>query len=156
MKDSMRSGRRVMFNQEDDFLMLESDDEDKQQKAVRTTSRVPGTFGRRNREKGSTLPAYHKKVTADLDSDDEMMLEMREQGYSDRQIADRLAKEGRVRYDMKSIATRVYRIKDAQSKHVDYLLKEGYVEWKMDDVSILPPLYLSDSNLYHWRHTNKV
>ena len=97
-------------------------------------SRVPGTFGRRNRRKGESLPAYHKRVSHELDSDDELMMQMRENGFTDRQIADRLAKDGRVRYDQKSISTRIMRIKLAQANNVDILLREGYKEWEIDDV----------------------
>jgi hypothetical protein len=99
------------------------------------SSRVPGTFGRRGHRKGETLPAYHKRVSHELDSDDELMMAMREKGFSDRQIADRLAKEGRVRYDQKSISTRIMRIRLAQAGNVDFLLKEGYKEWEFEDVS---------------------
>jgi hypothetical protein len=102
---------------------------------TKPSSRVPGTFGRRNRKKGDTLPAYHKRVSHELDSDDEMMMEMRDKGFSDRQIADKLAKEGRVRYDQKSISTRIMRIRLAQADNVDFLLKEGYKEWEFENVS---------------------
>jgi hypothetical protein len=103
---------------------------------TKPSSRVPGTFGRRNRQKGDTLPAYHKRVTHELDSDDELMMEMRDKGYSDRQIADRLAKDGRIRYDQKSISTRIMRIRLAQAENVDFLLKEGYKEWEFQDVCL--------------------
>lgn len=62
------------------------------------------------------------------------MLEMREKGYSDRQIAEKLVKDGRVRYDQKSISTRIMRIRLAQAENVDYLLQEGIKEWKLEDV----------------------
>ena len=62
-------------------------------------------------------------------------MKMREKGYSDRQIADKLAKDGRVRYDPKSISTRIMRIKLAQAINVDEQLKEGYKEWEFEDVS---------------------
>jgi hypothetical protein len=105
--------------------------------SAKPTSRVPGTFGRRNRKKGETLPAYHKRVTHELDSDDELMMAMREKGFSDRQIADKLAKDGRVRYDQKSISTRIMRIRLAQAENVDFLLREGFKEWEFEDVSII-------------------
>jgi len=98
-------------------------------------SRAPGGFGKRGHRKGETLPAYHKRVSHELDSDDELMMEMREKGFSDRQIADKLAKDGRVRYDQKSISTRIMRIRLAQAAHIDFMLKEGYKEWEFDDVS---------------------
>ncbi|KAF1842505.1 uncharacterized protein K460DRAFT_359104 [Cucurbitaria berberidis CBS 394.84] len=100
-------------------------------------ARKPGTFGHRDRRKGETLPAYHKRVSHELDSDDELMMEMREKGFSDRQIADKLAKDGRVRYDQKSISTRIMRIRLAQAENVDFLLKEGYKEWGFDDDCLL-------------------
>ncbi|KAB2106111.1 hypothetical protein AG0111_0g5821 [Alternaria gaisen] len=100
-------------------------------------SRVPGTFGRHNRRKGESLPAYHKRVSHELDSDDELMMQMREKGFSDRQIADKLAKDGRVRYDQKSISTRIMRIRLAQADNVDFLLKEGYKEWEYADDELL-------------------
>lgn len=104
--------------------------------SVAPSSRVPGTFGRRGHRKGDSLPAYHKRVSHELDSDDELMMAMRDKGFSDRQIADKLAKEGRVRYDQKSISTRIMRIRLAQAENVDFLLKEGYKEWEFQDVSV--------------------
>jgi hypothetical protein len=104
---------------------------------TKLSSRVPGTFGRRGRKKSETLPAYHKRVSHELDSDDELMLAMREKGFSDRQIAEKLAKDGRVRYDQKSISTRIMRIRLAQADNVDFLLREGYKEWEFEDVSSL-------------------
>lgn len=128
-----RTRRSVGGNEDDpsDDFILEDDTPYLQTKP---TSRVPGTFGRRGHRKGDTLPAYHKRVSHELDSDDELMMEMREKGYSDRQIADKLAKEGRVRYDQKSISTRIMRIRLAQAGNVDFLLKEGYKEWEFEDV----------------------
>lgn len=90
------------------------------------------------REKRERLPAYHKRVSATLDSDDELMLDMREKGYSDRQIAQKLAKNGRVRYDQKSISTHTMRIRLAQAENFDFLLRKGYKEWEFEDVSRYP------------------
>jgi hypothetical protein len=130
-KAAERAALRSKFDEGDALILREEGD----QLSYSAPSRVPGTFGRRNREKGSTLPAYHKKVSHELDSDDELMMDMREKGYSDRQIADKLTKDGRIRYDQKSIATRISRIRIAQAEHVDYLLKEGYKEWRLQDVN---------------------
>jgi hypothetical protein len=109
------------------------------------TSRIPGTFGRRHRArqdgKNDPLLAYHKKVSAELDSDDELIMTMREKGFSDKQISDKLAKDGRIRYDQKSISTRIARIRLAQAEHVDYLLEEGYKEWQYDDDVLLLQAY---------------
>lgn len=102
---------------------------------VPSPSRIPGTFGRKDRKQGESLPAYHKRVSHELDSDDELMMSMREKGFSDRQIADKLDTDGRVSYDVKSISTRIMRIRLAQAANVDFLIKEGYKEWKFEDVS---------------------
>jgi hypothetical protein len=125
-----RSAMRTQADNAKAFILEEDD-----ALTSRPSSRVPGTFGRWNRKNGETLPAYHKRVSHELDSDDELMMEMREKGFSDRQIADKLAKDGRVRYDQKSISTRIMRIRLAQADNVDFLLREGYKEWEFDDVS---------------------
>ncbi|KAI8937092.1 hypothetical protein NX059_006307 [Plenodomus lindquistii] len=101
------------------------------------TSRVLGTFGRRQPMKGDCLPAYHKRVTAILDTDDQLMMDMRDLGYGDKAIADRVAKNGGIRYDPKSISTRIMRIRLAQAANVDFLLSEGYKEWELEDDNIL-------------------
>ncbi|KNG49572.1 hypothetical protein DDE82_004139 [Stemphylium lycopersici] len=119
----------IRFQPDDTAFIL---DEDNGFLNKRTT-RVPGTFGRRNRRKGESLPAHHKRVSHELDSDDELMMQMREKGFNDRQIAEKLAKDGRVRYDQKSISTRIMRIRLAQAENVEFLLREGYKEWKFED-----------------------
>ncbi|KAH9871817.1 hypothetical protein J1614_006074 [Plenodomus biglobosus] len=101
------------------------------------SSRIFGTFGRRDRVKGDCLPAYHKRVVAILDSDDQLLMDMREGGFSDRSIADRLAQNGGIRYDPKSISTRIMRIRLAQAANVDFLLAEGYKEWEIQDDNLL-------------------
>ncbi|KAJ8117355.1 hypothetical protein OPT61_g1427 [Boeremia exigua] len=105
------------------------------------SSRVVGRFGRHDRLKGETLPAYHKRVSADLNPDDKLMLEMRERGFSDRQIAEKLKKDGRTRYDQKTISTRIMRIRLAQAERFDILLQEGLEEWQMDDDQRLVQAY---------------
>lgn len=129
-KAAERAALRTKVEAANSFL-LEEEGETIQSYAPR----VPGTWGRRQREDGTTLPAYHKKITHDLDADDELMLEMREKGFSDKQIAEKLAKDGSVRYDTKSVSTRIARIRQAQACHVDWLLEEGYMEWRLEDVS---------------------
>ncbi|KAF1933077.1 uncharacterized protein M421DRAFT_1638 [Didymella exigua CBS 183.55] len=134
---SKLTGVRIKAEGSESFLL----DEDTNPLAHHTSSRVFGTFGRRGREKGESLPAYHKRVSATLDSDDELMLDMREKGFSDRQISEKLAKDGRVRYDQKSISTRIMRIRLAQAENFDFLLREGYKEWGFEDDQHLAQAY---------------
>ncbi|KAF2204982.1 hypothetical protein GQ43DRAFT_363423 [Delitschia confertaspora ATCC 74209] len=131
-----KAALRTQFEEDNSFTLNEDDDI-----ITRPTSRDPGSFGRRNRQTGSTLPAYHKKVSHELDSDDELMVTMRDKGYTDQQIADRLAREGRCRYDRKSIGTRIGCIKLAQAAHIDRLLEEGYKVWEFEDDQLLMKAY---------------
>jgi flagellar biosynthesis GTPase FlhF len=80
------------------------------------------------------MAAYNRKVTVTPDSIDALMLEMREKGFSDQQISGKLAKDCGVVYNVKSISTRIMRIRLAQTENTDFLLKEGSKEWQFEDV----------------------
>jgi len=75
-----------------------------------------------------------KKITADLDSEDEIILNMKGEGYGDVQIAEHLSKQNRVQYDHKTIATRFIRIKRAISARQDERLEEGLTDWHEGEV----------------------
>lgn len=60
---------------------------------------------KRKRTQG-VRPAIAKKVTVDLDSDDDMIVRMKEADYGEKDIAKRLADAGRVTYNPKTIGTR--------------------------------------------------
>ncbi|KAF2016282.1 hypothetical protein BU24DRAFT_480872 [Aaosphaeria arxii CBS 175.79] len=122
------------------FVLLDDGPTDEGKKSQ--PSRALGTFGRR-----PNLPriSHTRRITAELDSDDELIITMRDKGYSDQQIADHLSKEGRTRYERKSVATRIGRIKLAQAKNIDNLLEQGLKEWKYeDDVRLLEAYALAD------------
>ncbi|KAF2997671.1 hypothetical protein E8E13_005928 [Curvularia kusanoi] len=96
-----------------------------------------GAINRDNRNRATT----HRRVTADLSSDDKRMLEMRDDGYNDRQIRDKLIEEGRIHYDTKSISTRIMRIRLAQAENHDVQLEQGYKEWQQEDDQLLVQAY---------------
>jgi hypothetical protein len=100
-----------------------------------------------DRKKGDSLPAYHRKVTVSLDEVDLLMLEMREKRFSDQQISEKLAKDCQVKYNVKTISTRISRIRLAQAENMDFQLKEGYKEWQFEDVFVIP-LISSKSETY--------
>jgi hypothetical protein len=144
---SERAAIRSRVANSDTLLLLEGPEALLNDAAsTKTVSRVPGKFGRRDRSPGTdALSSYSKKITANLDSDDELIMNMRDKGFSDAQISDRLAKEGRVRYDRKSISTRIGRIKVAQGELVDQLLADRYKEWDMaDDLKLMQAYELAD------------
>ncbi|KAF1987200.1 hypothetical protein K402DRAFT_462917 [Aulographum hederae CBS 113979] len=81
--------------------------------------------------------ALPKKITADLDSEDEIILRMKQDGYSDFNIAEKLAQEGRIRYDHKTISTRYNRIKIAIGARKDEQLDAELTDWHEGEDEIL-------------------
>lgn len=79
-------------------------------------------------------PAVAKKVTADLDSDDEMIVRMKEARYLEKDIAQALISQGRTAYNPKTIGTRWRRIKAALQKRQDDLLDADLTDWHEGDV----------------------
>ena len=82
-------------------------------------------------------PAVPKKVTADLDSDDELIVRMKEARYREKDIADRLQEEGRIKYNQKTIGTRWVRIRRALQQRQDELLDSQQADWHNGDVGHL-------------------
>ncbi|KAJ9610494.1 hypothetical protein H2200_005271 [Cladophialophora chaetospira] len=82
-------------------------------------------------------PAVAKKVTADLDSDDEMIVRMKEARYLEKDIAQALINQGRTAYNPKTIGTRWRRIKAALQKRQDDLLDADLTDWHDGDDDVL-------------------
>jgi hypothetical protein len=79
-------------------------------------------------------PAVAKKVTANLDSDDELIVRMKNAKYLEKDIAERLAKEGRINYHPKTIGTRWARIKKMLQRVQDEMLDDELTDWHDGDV----------------------
>lgn len=81
-----------------------------------------------------------------MDSDDELIVKMKEEKFTDKQIAARLREEGRVNYHYKTIGSRWARIKRALEKKNDQDLDDQLTDWHEGDVSqrALPPRKLAD------------
>lgn len=69
-----------------------------------------------------------------MDSDDELIVQMKQARYLEKDIADRLKAEGRTNYASKSIGTRWARIKQVLQIKQDDLLDEDMSEWHEGDV----------------------
>ncbi|OCT49106.1 hypothetical protein CLCR_04939 [Cladophialophora carrionii] len=82
-------------------------------------------------------PAVAKKVTADLDSDDELIVRMKEARYLEKDIAKALVDQGRTAYNPKTIGTRWRRIKAALQKRQDDLLDADLTDWHEGDDDVL-------------------
>lgn len=76
-----------------------------------------------------------KKVSADMDSDDEIIYNMKNAKYLERDIAKRLADEGRMNYNPKTIGTRWARLKKVMQKQQDAMLDADLTDWHEGDVS---------------------
>ncbi len=72
---------------------------------------------------------------AELDSDDEIIFSMKNAKFLEKDIAKRLADEGRTVYNPKTIGTRWARLKKAMQAKQDKLLDEGLTDWHDGDVS---------------------
>ena len=81
-------------------------------------------------------PAIAKKVTADLDSDDDMIIRMKNAKHLEKDIAQRLADEGRIAYNPKTIGTRHARIMRALQQQQDDLLDAELTDWHDGDVRL--------------------
>jgi hypothetical protein len=81
-------------------------------------------------------PALPKKVTAELDSDDELIVRMKQAKYQEKEIAQRLIDEGRTNYHPKTIGTRWARLKKAMQLRNDELLDQDLTDWHDGDVSL--------------------
>ncbi len=77
-----------------------------------------------------------KKVVWDLDSDDEIIVQMKQEKYTDKEVVERLIKEGRTKYHHKTISSRWVRLKRVLAAHEDELLDAQLTDWHEGDVSI--------------------
>jgi hypothetical protein len=78
--------------------------------------------------------AVSKKISADMDSEDEMIMEMREKGVSDKDIAEALTEDGRTNYNSKTIQSRYVRLKAALAAKRDELLDGDLTDWHEGEV----------------------
>ena len=75
-----------------------------------------------------------RKVSADLNSDDEILVRMKQDGRTDKEIADTLKAAGRVNYNQKTIGSRWKRLRIALAARKDKELDAGFANWLVADV----------------------
>ncbi|KAJ9350288.1 hypothetical protein C8Q69DRAFT_522992 [Paecilomyces variotii] len=78
-------------------------------------------------------PVHCKKVIAEMDSDDELLWNLKLAKWTEKQIHARFLAEGRTEYSQKTIGTRFCRMKKTMRDHVDNLLKAGEIDWFSKD-----------------------
>ena len=81
--------------------------------------------------------AVARKVSANLNSDDEIIVRMKQEKRTDREIAQALKNAGRVDYHIKTIGSRWKRLRIALAAAKDKELDAGYEDWHAIDVSTL-------------------
>ena len=77
-----------------------------------------------------------KKVVWNLDSDDEIIVKMKQEKYTDKEVVDRLIKEGRTKYHHKTISSRWVRLRRVLAAHEDDMLDAQLTDWHAGDVCI--------------------
>ncbi|KAI9843597.1 MAG: hypothetical protein M1838_002529 [Thelocarpon superellum] len=99
--------------------------------------------------------AVPKKVHWDMDSDDELLVKMKEGHYTDAEIADHLQKTGRVKYSRKTISSRYTRLRKAIDDHEEQRLDLGETVWHGgDDERLLSAIEEAETTME--REKNKI
>jgi hypothetical protein len=86
--------------------------------------------------KGGHAPSF-KPITVDLDEEDQMIVDMKQQGYKDEDIRDRLIEKGFTCYEARSVACRWMRIRKKTQEYEEKLLDEELTDWHLGEVGIL-------------------
>ncbi|KAK4962224.1 hypothetical protein LTR28_004634, partial [Elasticomyces elasticus] len=106
----------------------------------RSASPITGPERKKHRVLGGSA-AVSKPITAFYDSEDEIIVTMKQQGFSNRRVVDRLVAEGRTKYNEKTIYTRYLRIKRALQLHSDEMLDEELTDWHEGEPELLKEAY---------------
>ena len=84
--------------------------------------------------------AIPKRIVADYDSDDGRIISLKQQGYSDEYVAQKLIQEGRIRYVPKTVGSRWLRLRKALEQAEDEKLDDELSDWHVGEVSVTIPL----------------
>jgi hypothetical protein len=103
----------------------------------------PGLSRKRAISKSSVgrRPVSRRIDINELDPDDELILELKRDGVSDKAIAERFEQDGRTRYNHKSINSRWCRIRDklrygVREDQIRKDVQKAKLTWTEDDVNI--------------------
>lgn len=79
-------------------------------------------------------PPSRRRITSELNSDDEIILSMKQDKRTDREIAQTLADAGRVKYSVKTISSRYKRLRMVVAKQRDDMLDRKEAHWSAAEV----------------------
>jgi hypothetical protein len=86
--------------------------------------------------KNGDRQAQRRAIQAEHDEYDQVIIKMKESGYRNSEIADRLKKlsGGKVDYDSKTLGTRYTRLKQAEADEYDRQLDDELTDWHEGEV----------------------
>ncbi|KAI4760602.1 hypothetical protein E4T52_07458 [Aureobasidium sp. EXF-3400] len=90
--------------------------------------------------KGGHAPSF-KPITVDLDEEDQMIVDMKQQGYKDEDIVVRLIEKGFTRYEPRSVGCRWMRIRKKTQEYEEKLLDEELTDWHIGEDEMLDEAY---------------
>ena len=88
--------------------------------------------------KGGHAPSF-KPITVNLDEEDQMIVDMKQRGYKDEDVVERLIEKGFTRYEPRSVNCRWIRIRKKTQEYEEMLLDEELTDWHIGEVRILRP-----------------
>lgn len=88
--------------------------------------------------KGGHAPSF-KPITVDLDEEDQMIVDMKQQGYKDEDVVERLIEKGFTRYEPRSVNCRWIRIRKKTQEYEEMLLDEQLTDWHIGEVRLFRP-----------------
>ena len=92
------------------------------------------------RPKPATI-AKARPITAVLDKQDQIMMDLKKQGLKDEEVRDRLVERGFPEYAVRTISSRQKRLVETCAQRQDELLDQGLTKWTDDDDKRLSKAY---------------
>lgn len=86
--------------------------------------------------------AAPKRIGKVLDFEDQTIFDMKQQGYTDRAVANHLTTQGYTKYQPQSISSRFIRIRKVMADRNEELLHEELSDWHEGEVSIDSVLFV--------------
>lgn len=83
------------------------------------------------------LAAVSKPVSANYDTDDARIIDLKQQGYPDEYVAGVLIEEGRMRYHSKTVGSRWLRLRKILEKYEDERLDDELSDWHIGEDEML-------------------
>jgi hypothetical protein len=105
----------------------------------RTAERIRAIHSK-ERPKPATI-AKARPITARLDEQDRIMMDLKKQGFKDEEVRDKLVQLGFPEYAARTISSRQKRVIEICAKEQDELLDRGLIQWTSDDDSRLSKAY---------------